>query len=364
MQKKTWTILICAYNCADTIKDTLNSIIYDGNDDLDVLVVDDGSKQDIKSIVQPFVDAHPNIVHYFRKENGNQGSCINFAISKANSRYLSLLDSDDTYRKEDFQTVLNSLRNSRPDTDLVLLNFDMLFTNKKFRKVSKSKISTTTKEIEYKPFNKMSLFRIITIHSSIYSLDLLKKIDKLPENVGYSDNMLYLEVMMRVNNVAYLNKNIHLYQYFIRGENQAIYTKSLIDRFNDILIIYDRMLQIKLSQFGKDRVKVAKKIIGNHIYWIMAILGNSYKIPTKHKPAIIKDVYARLHEFEKANNCKMTPGLVKLLQKNRYGGIYVIRNFYKWIPIDFLKATRYTKQGKKEAKQLKKSYKEQFKKQG
>ena len=46
---------------------------------------------------------NPKQMHFYKKRNGNQGSCINFA--NANSKFFSLLDSDDSYNKNNFNKV-------------------------------------------------------------------------------------------------------------------------------------------------------------------------------------------------------------------------------------------------------------------
>ena len=67
---------------------------------------------------------NPKQLDYYKKRNGNQGSCINFALKHANSKFFSLLDSDDSYNKNN---LLNTLLKLDNNVDLVLTNFTLQF---------------------------------------------------------------------------------------------------------------------------------------------------------------------------------------------------------------------------------------------
>ena len=348
---KTWTILICCYNCTKTIEKTLKSIIFENNHDIDVLLVDDGSTDKLYKVIKHYLDAYPKQIHYFKKQNGNQGSCINFAIKKAKSRFFSLLDSDDEYNINYFQDVLNNLRRIRKDTDLVLLNYDMLFHKKNKIKTKRCIISLTTNERKYVNFNKMTLFPLLTIHNSIYSLPLLKQIKPLPEHVSFSDIALYHQILLKIKKIAYLNKKIHLYQYHIRKTKQIIYIKNSIKKFNDFLNVFEYLLTIPIKKMSKKRILAAKKNICYLLYWIMEVLAQNYNFTKNQKSTIIKECYRKIKVFEIENNClgKITPFILKLFHKSKYSGIFFAKFMYNIIQSNKIQATKWTKKQKKQA---------------
>jgi glycosyltransferase involved in cell wall biosynthesis len=69
--QKILSIIIPAYNCSKTIVNTLNSIDFTNESKFEVLIIDDGSTEDIYPLIKPIIDAHPNTVKYFKKQNGN-----------------------------------------------------------------------------------------------------------------------------------------------------------------------------------------------------------------------------------------------------------------------------------------------------
>lgn len=361
-QKKTWTILISCYNSTKTIRDALDSIDYKDNNDIDVFVVDDGSKDNLKEVVEPYVKAYPEVIHYFRKENGNQGSCINFGIAKANSKYFSLLDSDDTYNRKSFNQVLSQLRNL-DDVDLIINNYNFRFISPNKTKVETVKISKTYKPIKYVDIDDLSLFSLITIHSTIYKTSLLKEIKPLPEKVGFSDCVLYYEVLLKVNRVAYLNRQVCLYNYNIRRGQQLISLNNSIKKFDDFIKILDWMLKIPMNLTKKKRIQISRKIISHHIYWICVVLANIWTMDKEKKKQILKDVFVKVDSCESVNNAKnklYTP-LMCIIKHTPMFSLHLIQFMYKWIPVKMIKATKYSKEGRKEAKQLAKLEKQRAK---
>ena len=63
---KIWTIVINCYNSTKTIVATLESLNLQRSD-IDVFVIDDGSKDNLKKCIKKFLDKYPDTVHYFRK---------------------------------------------------------------------------------------------------------------------------------------------------------------------------------------------------------------------------------------------------------------------------------------------------------
>lgn len=360
--KKTWTILICCHNSTKTIRATLDSIDCKNNNDIDVFVVDDGSTDNLKAVVEPYTKKYPDVIHYFYKENGNQGSCINFAVKRANSKFFSLLDSDDTFDTKSFNAVLGELRNI-DDVDLIIDNYRLFFVNKKKIKIEKVHISKTHKHIKYVDVDKMSLFSLITIHSTIYRTDLLKSIKPMPENVGFSDCVLAYEVLLKTNRVAYLNRSIALYNYWIRKGEQLISLNNSVKKFPDFVKILDLMLQIPIDRSQKKRIQIARKVISHHIYWISVVLANIHSIPKAEKKQILIDVFKKVDACCEANGIKRklyTP-LMRIIKHTPLSSLRLIKFLYSWIPVKMIKATRYSKEAKREAKLLARLEKERAK---
>ena len=85
------SVIIPCYNCASVIQRCLDSIDYP---DAEIIVVDDGSKDNSAQVVEDYALRHPN-VSLVKKENGGVSSARNLGIEKATGKYLMFLDADD-----------------------------------------------------------------------------------------------------------------------------------------------------------------------------------------------------------------------------------------------------------------------------
>jgi GT2 family glycosyltransferase len=110
----TFAIVIRAYQAAATIGEAVRSALGQEHASSEIIVVDDGSTDDIDAALRPFRKQ----VTLIRKENGGGASALNAGAAAASSDFLAILDADDSYHPRRIQ-VLAALGTQRPDLDLV-----------------------------------------------------------------------------------------------------------------------------------------------------------------------------------------------------------------------------------------------------
>ena len=94
--EKILTIVIPTYNMEKYLNRCLSSLVVepDWMDKLEVLVVNDGSKDRSQAIAQVYESQYPRTFKVIDKENGNYGSCINAALPVALGKNIKILDAD------------------------------------------------------------------------------------------------------------------------------------------------------------------------------------------------------------------------------------------------------------------------------
>ena len=93
---KQLTIAVPSYNVEKTLEATLSSLcVSEVLPELDIIVVDDGSKDGTAKIAEGFACRYPESVCVIRKENGGHGSAVNTGIDAAQGRYFKVVDGDD-----------------------------------------------------------------------------------------------------------------------------------------------------------------------------------------------------------------------------------------------------------------------------
>lgn len=107
------SVIIPVYNRMEELKRALQSVMNQSFKDWEVLVVDDCSDTNIKSIVDSF---HNERMHYYRLEKkGNANVCRNLGIKNAKGEFIAMLDSDDEWLPEHLQLCLKTLEQLKAD---------------------------------------------------------------------------------------------------------------------------------------------------------------------------------------------------------------------------------------------------------
>jgi hypothetical protein len=117
----TFSVIIAAYNTADTVGDAIESALAQTVPPHEVIVCDDGSTDGIEGAVEPYRDR----IIFLREEHRGESATKNSAVSAATGDFISVLDSDDTYLPERNE-VLGQCAAARPDLDIITTNSHMV----------------------------------------------------------------------------------------------------------------------------------------------------------------------------------------------------------------------------------------------
>jgi hypothetical protein len=110
----SFSIVIAAYEAAGTIGAAVTSALEQTHPPHEVIVVDDGSRDDLAAAVEPFVDR----IELLRQENRGAGPARNTAAAAASGDFIVVLDADDRYHPRRLE-ALADLAVERPDLDLL-----------------------------------------------------------------------------------------------------------------------------------------------------------------------------------------------------------------------------------------------------
>ncbi|MES2375793.1 MAG: glycosyltransferase [Bacteroidota bacterium] len=108
-----FSIIIPLYNRPQEIKELLETLTLQTYKNFEVLIIEDGSKDDAEQIVKSFSDQLD--LKYFVKENAGQGFARNYAFERAKGDYFIIFDSDCLIPEDYLEIVNNSLTENRLD---------------------------------------------------------------------------------------------------------------------------------------------------------------------------------------------------------------------------------------------------------
>lgn len=231
---KILTIVIPCYNSAAYMDRAVESLLI-GSDELEILIIDDGSSDNTSVIADEYEKNYPNIVRAIHKENGGHGDVINTGLKHANGIYFKVLDSDDWFDKNSLQKVLSILKTMINNS----ITLDMLITNYVYENMSIGK----SKSINYKSampedkiftWNDLGYLKYsqnILMHSVIYKTAVLKECNLvLPKHTFYVDNIFVYMPLPHVKTMYYTD--LDLYRYFIGRVDQSVNEKIMIQRID------------------------------------------------------------------------------------------------------------------------------------
>lgn len=100
------TAIIPTYNSGDLLKDSINSILSQTLKDFELLIIDDGSTDNTREMVNAIDDDR---LKYYYKPNGGVSSARNMGINNASGQYVAFLDADDMWPQNYLETMISAL---------------------------------------------------------------------------------------------------------------------------------------------------------------------------------------------------------------------------------------------------------------
>jgi len=100
------SVIIPTYNRCNLLTEAIKSVLQQSYGDFEVLVIDDGSTDDTRLVVESISDDR---IRYLYKDNGGQSSARNLGFVKAKSKYVAYLDSDDLWSSDYLETMVRQL---------------------------------------------------------------------------------------------------------------------------------------------------------------------------------------------------------------------------------------------------------------
>lgn len=106
---KLLSIAIPSYNSQDYMEHCIESLLA-GGEDVEIIIVDDGSVDRTAEIADRYASQYPTIVKAVHQENGGHGEAVNAGIRNASGLYFKVVDSDDWVDGEAYRKILDVLR--------------------------------------------------------------------------------------------------------------------------------------------------------------------------------------------------------------------------------------------------------------
>lgn len=225
--------------------------ILPGGEDVEIIIVDDGSHDRTAEIADRYAAQYPSIVRAIHQPNGGHGEAVNTGIANASGLYFKVVDSDDWVDAEAYGKILSKLRElvqNDAGIDMLLANYVYEKEGAKHKKVMRQTGFPTDCVFTWKDVRHFFKGHYILMHSVIYRTKLLRDCGlKLPDHTFYVDNIYVYKPLPYVRSMYYMD--VDFYRYFIGRDDQSVNEKVMISRIDQ---------QIKVNKIMIDDVDLWK----------------------------------------------------------------------------------------------------------
>ncbi len=331
MSQKLVTLVVPSYNVENYIRRCLDTLVH-GGEDVEIIVVNDGSKDNTAKIAQEYVDAYPEIVSLVSKENGGHGSTINKGLELATGEYFYVVDSDDWLDVKALHTLIEKIKETKKQN----LSIDLFLVNYVYEHVDYA----TQNTVHYRsslPINtvftwadtkKFEFAQFLMLHSTVQKTSILRESGiVLPEHTFYVDNIMVYKPLPNFRTLYYLD--IDLYRYFIGRIDQSVSHQSMINRIDQ----YIRVVKTMITSHHLEDLEDPKlrKYMYNYLSIILTIVNTFLTLSKKKENTIKKkELWHYLKAYDKTmfNKIRVKP-LYAASQMNGKAGRFIIRSGYK-----------------------------------
>ena len=243
---KILTIVIPTYNMEKYLRKCLDSLIIEDKDlfdTLEVLVVNDGSKDSSSAIAHEYQDKYPHVFRVIDKENGNYGSCVNRGLKEATGKYIKILDADDSFDNTVFIDYLKQIRDIDADlvfNDFALVNDENVIIERRQLRLGNKKL------VSFNTLTTRLMCKDVQMHSITYRTHNLRRINYIQaEGISYTDQQWAFTPLSTIKTVFLTNKMLYLYIVGRVGQTMDMTVRK--KNFYQNIICLKKML----DDFGK-----------------------------------------------------------------------------------------------------------------
>lgn len=268
---KVLSVAIPCYNSEEYMARAVDSLLP-GGEDVEIIVVNDGSSDRTREIAEEYERKYPTIVKVVNQENGGHGEAVNAGLRHASGVYFKVVDSDDWVEEQALSQILEKLREFVESGERI----DMLISNYVYEKLETKK----QKVIDYRsclpidrPFGwaEVGHFRSsqnILMHSVIYRTKLLRDCGlELPKHTFYVDNIFVYQPLPAVSKLYYLD--VDFYRYYIGREDQSVNENVMMGRIDQQIKV--TKIMIDSHDLTKIRRKQLRKYMAKYLVMMMTV---------------------------------------------------------------------------------------------
>lgn len=252
------SVIVPVYNVEEYLHECMDSIINQTLKEIEIVCVDDGSKDRSAQILDKYAseDSRIKVVH---KENGGYGSAVNCGISHASGEYIGIIEPDDYIERNMFECLYTTAENNH--LDVVKSNLKRFYGDKDSRIFEEVPLSNDKSVYDHiiVPFEEPSILNLtMNIVTGIYRTAFIKDNDILlneTPGASFQDNGFWIQTMTLAETIYFLDE----YFYAARRDNP----NSSVKNTEKALCVIEEFKYIDSFLFKHPQIR--KRFIYNYV---------------------------------------------------------------------------------------------------
>ena len=223
------SIIVPFYNVENYIEKCLQSLVNQTLEDIEILLVNDGSQDTSEAIAKQFVEKYPNKIIYLEKENGGLSDARNYAIPYAKGEYIAFLDSDDYVETNMYEEMYNKAK--KEDLDYVECDFLWEYPDK----------TLESKGRQYDSKKEMFIHTRVVAWNKLIKREIVQNNHlEFPKGYRYEDVEFFYKLLPLIHHYGIVQKP---FIHYVQRENsisnvQNKRTKEIIDVLEHVIAYY------------------------------------------------------------------------------------------------------------------------------
>lgn len=227
------SVIVPVYNVESYLDKCLTSLVKQTLQEIEIIVVNDGSKDNSEKIIEKYLKKYPEKIKYIKKANGGLSSARNEGLKYASGEYIGFVDSDDYVSLNTFNLMYKKAKEK---------NFDLVVCNLNYVYESKTKMVSAglDKDLENEDEVKKNIvFLYPAVWNKLYKKEILDSL-KFKEGIWYEDVEFNFRVYPRVKSIGYVDKPLIQYVQRESSISKTIDKRlfNYIDNFNGLIRYY------------------------------------------------------------------------------------------------------------------------------
>ncbi len=285
------SVIIPVYNAQDYLEKTINSVINQsiGFEKLELILVDDNSKDNSREIIDKYCEKYDNIIPYYSNENhGFPGFGRNIGLKLSTAPYVMFLDNDDEYDKD----ICKRLYDVMIDEDVDLVSCGRILIDH-ISEIKDNYLSNETvgNYIIYDGDNALS-FNSVTIWNKIFKKEIIDNFGlKFLENSSADDFAFSVDYHIKSKRIMHLSD---YYGYYWNIRNESLSHEIKIEHIEEVLNAYNYII----SNIIEENKLEQSSILLRHMVLLLVSKCSFLNVDLKTYKRILNDIY----DFEQKIN--------------------------------------------------------------